>query len=437
MKYYMVGIKGAGMSALALILNDLGYEVSGYDDDTSHEFTEDKLTANNIKIYTGNESGIDSNSVVVRSSAIKDSHKEIQKAFELNLKVYEYNEMLGKLSTMFSSITVAGCHGKTTTTSMLAHVLNDIEGCNYLVGDGEGYVNKENKLFVFEACEYRRHFLEYSPYYAIITNIDLDHVDYYKDIDDVISAYQEYASKADKMVIACGDDRNTHTLEINKPIFYYGLNDDNDIIAKDIEYTNDGVNFDVFVEGNYYGHFELPFFGKHMILNALAVIGVCHYERIDPKEVAKSLKTFKGAKRRFAIEEIGDTVIIDDYAHHPEEVKVTIKAARQKYPDKKIVAVFQPHTFSRTKEFALELANSLNLADKAFVLDIYPAREKQEDYEGITSDIIINNLNNGEHINNDEVKKLLEYKNCVVMFMSPKEIYKLKEDFKNSISNEA
>ena len=288
MKYYMVGIKGAGMSALALILNDLGYEVSGYDDDTSHEFTEDKLTANNIKIYTGNESGIDSNSVVVRSSAIKDSHKEIQKAFELNLKVYEYNEMLGKLSTMFSSITVAGCHGKTTTTSMLAHVLNDIEGCNYLVGDGEGYVNKENKLFVFEACEYRRHFLEYSPYYAIITNIDLDHVDYYKDIDDVISAYQEYASKADKMVIACGDDRYTHTLEINKPIFYYGLNDDNDIIAKDIEYTNDGVNFDVFVEGNYYGHFELPFFGKHMILNALAVIGVCHYERIDPKEVAKS-----------------------------------------------------------------------------------------------------------------------------------------------------
>ena len=340
MKYYCIGIKGAGMSALALILNELGFSVEGFDDDKEHQFTEDKLIERNIKIYTGDESGIDENTIVVRSTAIKDEHKEIVKANELGLKVYEYYEMLGKLSGMFDSITIAGCHGKTTTTSMLAHVLNNILGCNYLIGDGTGHATKENKLFIFEACEYMRHFLEYDPYYAIITNIDLDHVDYYTGIDDIIDAYQEYANNAKKTVIACGDDQYTHLLEVNVPIFYYGLNEDNDIIAKDVEYTTDGMSFDVFVEENYYGHFDLPFYGKHMLLNTLAVIGICYYERLDAKDVARELKSFTGAQRRFSETKIGDTIIVDDYAHHPEEIKATIKAAKQKYPDKKIIAVF-------------------------------------------------------------------------------------------------
>lgn len=430
MKYYLVGIKGSGLSALALILNDLGYEVSGYDDEASHQFTEDKLIERNIKIYTGNESGIDNETIIVRSAAIKDDHKEIVKANELNLKIYEYNEMLGKLSGMFDSITVAGCHGKTTTTSLLSHVLGNLGGCNYLIGDGTGYATKENKIFVFEACEYRRHFLEYQPYYAIITNIDLDHVDYYKNIDDIIDAYQTYANNAEKMIIACGDDPYTHSLEVNKPIFYYGMDEDNDIIAKDVEYTSDGISFDVFVEDNYYGHFDLPFFGKHMLLNTLAVIGVCYYERLEAKEVARELKTFKGAARRFNETKIKDAIVVDDYAHHPEEVKATIKAARQKYPDKKIVAVFQPHTFSRTQEFYEDLAKVLNTADAAYILDIFPAREKQEDFPEITSKLIIDRLNNGDSINDNEVSKLYDYKDAVVIFMSPKEIHNIMESFK-------
>ena len=430
MKYYLVGIKGSGMSALALILNDLGFSVEGFDDDTEHQFTEDKLIERNIKIYTGDESGIDENTIVVRSTAIKDEHKEIVKANELGLKVYEYYEMLGKLSSMFDSITVAGCHGKTTTTSMLSHVLGNILGCNYLIGDGTGYASKENKLFVFEACEYKRHFLEYDPYYAIITNIDLDHVDYYKGIDDIIDAYQEYANNAKKTVIACGDDQYTHLLEVNVPIFYYGLSEDNDIIAKDVEYTTDGMSFDVFVEENYYGHFDLPFYGKHMLLNTLAVIGICYYERLDAKDVARELKTFKGALRRFSETVIGDTIIVDDYAHHPEEIKATIKAAKQKYPDKKIVGVFQPHTFSRTEEFYHDIAKILNTIDASFILDIFPSREKQEDFPNITSKLIIDELDNGDSINDDEVEKLYKYKDAVVLFMSPKEIHKIKEDFK-------
>jgi len=428
MKYYLMGIKGAGMSALALILNDLGYNVAGYDDEKSFQFTEEKLNERNIKIYTEENDYMDENTVVVRSTAVKDTHPEIIKANELNLKIYEYNEMLGKLSNMFESITVAGCHGKTTTTSLLAHVLNNLEGCNYLIGDGNGYASKENKKFVLEACEYYRHFLVYEPEYAIITNIDLDHVDYFKNMDDVIDAYREYGNNAKKMVIACGDDRYTHSLDLNSPIFYYGIEEDNDIIAKNIEYTTEGIKFDVFVEDNYYGYFELPLYGKHMLLNALAVIGVCYYERVDAKELAKQLKTFKGAERRFDEIVLGNNVVIDDYAHHPAEIKAIIKGVKEKYPNKKIVTIFQPHTFSRTGEFYDEIATSLNLADYSYVLDIFPAREKQDDYPEITSDKIIELLNNGEKIDNESANRLFEYDNTVFLFMSPKEIKEIKQE---------
>ena len=427
MKYYLMGIKGAGMSALALILNDLGYNVAGYDDEKSFQFTEEKLNERNIKIYTEANDYMDENTVVVRSTAVKDEHPEIVKANELNLKIYEYNEMLGKLSNVFESITVAGCHGKTTTTSLLAHVLTNLEGCNYLIGDGNGYARKENKKFVLEACEYYRHFLVYEPEYAIITNIDLDHVDYFKNMDDVIDAYREYGNNAKKMVIACGDDRYTHSLDLNSPIFYYGIEEDNDIIAKNIEYTTEGIKFDVFVEDNYYGYFELPLYGKHMLLNALAVIGVCYYERVDAKELAKQLKTFKGAERRFDEIVLGNNVVIADYAHHPAEIKAIIKGVKQKYPNKKIVTIFQPHTFSRTSEFYDEIATSLNLADYSYVLDIFPAREKQDDYPEITSDKIIELLNNGEKIDNESANRLFEYDNTVFLFMSPKEIKEIKQ----------
>lgn len=429
MKYYIIGIKGAGLSALALILNDLGYDVVGYDDEVTHQFTEDKLNERNIKIYTEANDELDKNCIVVRSSAIKDEHPEIIKANDLGLKIYEYNEMLGKLANIFELITVAGCHGKTTTSCMLAHVLNDIVGCNYLIGDGEGKASRDNKKFVIEACEYRRNFLVYEPDYAIITNIDLDHVDYFKDISDVIDAYQSYANKAEKMVLACGDDPYTHSLEVNKPIFFYGLEEDNDIIAKDIEYHTNGTSFDVYVEDNYYGHFDLPIYGKHMLLDSLAVIAVCYYERLDAKEVAKSLKMFSGARRRFSETIIDDIVIVDDYAHHPSEVRATIKSARQKYPDKKIIAVFEPHTFSRTEEFAEDLAKVFNTIDKTFIMDVFPAREKQDDYPNVNADSIINLLDNGEYINSDMVDKLKEFDNAVVLFMSPKEIYKLKKAY--------
>lgn len=438
MKYYLAGIKGTGMSALALLLDDLGFKVVGYDDAKEHRFTEDKLISRGIKIYTEENNEMDKDTIVVYSPALKlDKHPELIKATNMGIKIYEYQEMLGKLTKTFDTICISGCHGKTTTTSMLSHIYMGISNCNYLIGDGRGHGTKESKKFILESCEYRRHFLAYDPEYVIITNIDLDHTDYYKDIDDMISAYQEFANKADKMVIACGDDQYTHTLQVNPSIYYYGLDSDNDIQARNVEYSNDGTVFDVFIEDEYYGHFDLPLFGKHMLLNALAVIAVCHYERMNAKEVANCLKTFKGAERRFKEEFIGNNVIIDDYAHHPAEVKVTIKAARQKYPDKKIIAVFKPHTFSRVAEFASSFANSLNLADKAYVMDINYDREDPNDYPDVTPYTIIDKLNNGDYIERGEASKLLEYDNAVILFMSSKEIYFLEDEYKKLLESKA
>ncbi len=429
--YHFIGIKGTGMSALAQIMKSLGYEVQG-SDKPNHFFTEDGLVEKGITILPFDENNIKEDMVIVKGNAFTESNVEVKKAMALNLKIYTYQEMVGRFTKMFKTITVAGCHGKTTTTSMLAHVLGALKGCNYLIGDGSGFASKENDFLALEACEYKRHFLEYSPYYAIITNIELDHIDYYKNISDYIDAFVSYANLAEKMVIACGDDPYTHSLEINKPIFYYGLDEDNDIVAKDVVYSETGTSFDVFVEDNYYGHFDLPLYGKYMLLNSLAVIGLCYYERIDAKEVAKSLKTFKGAKRRFKENVIGDIVTIDDYAHHPTEVKVTIKGARQKYPDKEIVAVLKTHTLSRTKEFADEFAEALNLADKAYIMDVGVDRE-EDGYDDVTYEVILEKLENGEYINNDMVDKLLEHKNAVIIFMSSKDIYVLQKAYEEKL----
>ena len=423
--YYFIGIKGAGMSALAVILKQLGNTVSGSDVD-KHFFTEEELIKNNIPMYvydSGNIDKLDKEVTIIKGASIKDDNVELIQAKKLNLKILEYHEMLGILTENYKTICVAGCHGKTTTTNMLALALKN-QGVNYLIGDGTGSALIDNKYFALESCEYKRHFLAYHPYYAIITNIDLDHVDYYKDINDVIDAFTTYANNASYMVVANGDDENVRKMKVNKDIVYFGLGEGNDVRATNIEYKPLGISFDI----NCYGHFDLPIYGEGQLLDAIAVITLCYLERIDYKEVCNNLKEFVGAKRRFTERVVGNNIIIDDYAHHPKEVETTVTAIHQKYPDKKVVIVFQPHTFTRTKEFTDDLVNVFNKADASYILDIHPARERQEDYPDVTSDNIINKLNNGYHINIDEAAKLKDYDNTVFAFMSPNDISKLEND---------
>ena len=425
--YHFIGIKGAGMSALAVILKQLGYEVKG-SDVPKHFFTEEELIKNNIPMTDYNKDNIYEGLTIIKGASITDDNVELIRARELNLEIITYEEMLGKLTRKFKSICIAGCHGKTTTTAMMSLVLNKIKGANYLIGDGTGYASMDNDYFILESCEYRRHFLNYLPYYAVILNIDLDHVDYFKDINDVILAYQQFASNCTNTVVACGDDENVHKMKLDKKIIYFGLNKDNNVYADNIVFDKNGTSFDVYANGSLYGHFALPIFASHQLLDSLAVITICYLENIESNLVQKYFKDFSGAKRRFTETIVGNNVIIDDYAHHPNEVKSTINAIHQKYPDKKVIAIFQPHTFTRTKEFASDLAKVFSEVDEAYIMDIHPAREKQEDYPDVTKDIIINKLKNGHALTISDASILNVYDNAVFIFMSPNDISKLEDD---------
>ena len=427
MKYFMAGIKGSGMAGLACMLHDLGHEIIGYDDLTYFAVTEPPLRERNIPIYYDIENLTD-DMTVIHTSAIHEDHRVIKRARELNIPVKEYFQMIGEFTRMYDSICISGTHGKTTTTSMLSRILDNTIGTNYLIGDGTGYINKNSKNFVIESCEFERHFLNYDPKYAIITNIELDHVDCYKNVEEIIDVFQEFIDKTSEVVIACGDDLNVRKLKSEKIVFY-GFNDNNDIIAKNLIQTKDGSSFDCYIKGDFYGHFDIHLYGKHMILNSLACIYMCHLLGIDKEDIIYYLDTFGGAKRRFSEEVVGDSILVDDYAHHPTEIKTVIETARQKYPEKNVVAVLIPYTLSRAEAFYKEFAEVIKLADKAFVTDIEPAREKLEDYPNINSNMIIELVPNAEHISLDEISKLYDYPNSVILFMGCKDSFYLRDAY--------
>lgn len=434
MKYYCIGIKGSGMATLAEILFDLGHEVSGYDDYKEHKFTQEGLDKRGIKIYYDSTHDIPKDTIVTYSKAFSADHPEIKRVKSLGLKIIAYNELLGKLSSEFKTIGVSGTHGKTTTSTMISHVLGETKGCNYFIGDGSGFADRKNELFTLESCEFNRHFLAYHPYYAIVTNIELEHTECYKDIDEIIKTFEEFANKA-HYVIACGDDKNVRKMNLKNDVTYYGFDDCNDVVCKNVTLDENGSKFDVYIKGELYGHFDIPLFGNHMILNALACITVCNMEGVDIDKIHTLLHTFKNAKRRFKEKKFGSVVTIDDYAHHPTEIKVTIQSARQKYPNKEIVAVFLPNTYSRTEALMSDFISALKTADKAYVMDIHCDRERKEDYPGVSSDEIIKNVPNAEKISLDTVDKLLKHKNAAICFMSCTNIYELLDKYEALLLN--
>ena len=421
------------MSALAQIMHDLGYNVTG-SDKPDHFFTEAGLIEKGIPFHEFNPNMITKDMIIVQGNAFNDEHPEVKKAHELGLKIFTYQEMIAEITNNTKLVAVCGCHGKTTTTTMLKTVLEPF-GVNYLIGDGTGYAKRGNESFALEACEYKRHFLAYNPYYTIVTNIELDHTDYYKDLDDVMDAFNEFVSKARKAVIMCGDDENNRRIKTDKKVLYYGFNEDNDVVVKNITHDEETTKADVYINGELYDTYTFPFVGDHLLLNVLGVITVCYLENLPKDTVRKQVSIIEHAKRRFIEEKFRNNIIIDDYAHHPTEVKVTIEAARKKYPDREIVALFKAHTRSRVQYFHKEFADALNLADKAFVLDIGEDR-KELGYDGVSCMDIIKDLKNGEYISLEEVDKLLPYKdtNAVLLFMSSKDIYVLENKYKEIAS---
>lgn len=430
--YFFVGIKGTGMSSLALILHDKGCKVMGSDID-KYTFTQRGLEQAGIKILPFNADNIKPRMIIVAGNAFNDDQEEIARAKEMGLKVMRYPEVVEMIIEETTSIGVAGAHGKTSTTGLLAHVMSGVSPTSYLVGDGSGKGTPDARFFVFEADEYRRHFVAYHPDYTIMTNIDFDHPDYFTGIDDVCDAFETLARQTKKGIFAWGEDKNLRKLNANVPIYYYGTEGNDDFVAKNIKRTTTGSSFDVYFHDQFLGNFETHLFGEHNVLNTLAVIAVSYFEKIDLGKVKQELLTFKGVKRRFTEKTVADMVIIDDYAHHPHEIRATLDAARQQYPNKKLIAVFQPHTFTRTIALMDDFAKSLNIADQVYLTDIFGSiRENSGNVS--SADLGKKITKGGEVLKLDNMSPLLDYHDAVVIFMGAGDIQKYERVYEQLLS---
>ncbi|ARQ04991.1 UDP-N-acetylmuramate--L-alanine ligase [Macrococcoides caseolyticum] len=426
--YHFVGIKGSGMSALAHILFDMGETVQGSDIEKEF-FTEKSLREKGITILPFNQENIKEGMTIIAGNAFNDDHEEIVRAHELGLTVTRYHDFLGNFMSQYTSVAVTGSHGKTSTTGLLSHVMNGDKKTSYLIGDGTGMGMPGSEYFAFEACEYRRHFLSYSPDYAIITNIDFDHPDYFASMSDVFNAFQEMTKKVKKAVVACGDDEHLRDIKADIPIYYYGFKEDNKVVAKNMKTTPQGTQFEVYIDGELFDTFITPMYGDHQVLNALAVITICHLEGLDNAAVKRALSTFGGVKRRFSEKIQDEQILIDDYAHHPTEIKATLQSVHLKYPERKVIAVFQPHTFSRTSAFLEDFANSLKLADKVYLCDIFGS--VREDSGELTIGDLQILIPGAELINESNVNLLKQYKDAVVIFMGAGDIQKIQVAYEN------
>ena len=421
------------MSTLAQILYDLGNEVSGYDDARGHKFTQDGLEKRGIPIYYDHNHEIDKDTIVTYSVAFKEDHEEMQRVKKLGLKIKKYAEIMGDVIAMFDTIGVSGTHGKTTTSSIIRHLLENTFGCNYFIGAGDGHATKDNKYFVVESDEFNRHFTYYHPTYSIITNIEAEHLECYKDIDDIRNTFEIFANQTKKLVVANGDNEEVRKINYKTKVMFYGFNDNNDIVIKNMQLLETGSVFDLYINNELYGHFDIPLYGTHMVANAAAAITIAKELGLEKDTIHNLLETFHNAKRRFAEEKINDCIIIDDYAHHPTEIKATLEAVKQKYPNKRLVVVFKPNTYSRTKDFKDEFIDAFSLADKTYLTEIDCNRERQEDYPGITSHIIVDNLKNGDMISLETIDKLKDETSSVVCFLSCAYVDNLIDSFKNII----
>lgn len=425
--YHFTGIKGSGMSALALILKGNGLTVQGTDV-PNYFFTQKGLEDAHIPIYEFNTVTLGPEHIVIAGNAFGDDHPELVHARENGAQIIRYHHFLGEFINNYTSIAVTGSHGKTTTTGLLSHVLRAIKPTSYLIGDGTGYGQSHSEMFVLEACEYRRHFMAYHPDYAIITNIDFDHPDYYTDIEDVFSAFESFAKQAKKGVVACGEDSLLPRLQAMPSIYYYGFSSKNDVVASNIVRNADGSTFDVTIRGSYYGKFHVPTYGEHNILNALAVITVCYLEQLDAHEVAVAMLSFNGVKRRFSEKHVGSMVIIDDYAHHPSEIAATLDAIQQKYPNKEVIAAFQPHTFTRTIALLDDFANVLSSADKVYLFDIFASAREERGNVSI-HDLAAKIDAPVKVLHENDLSELLNYENAVIAFMGAGNIDKIGQKY--------
>jgi len=434
--YHFIGIKGSGMSALALMLHQMGHKVQGSDVE-KYYFTQRGLEQAGITILPFDEKNLDGNMEIIAGNAFRpDNNVEIAYADQNGISYKRYHEFLGSFMRDFVSMGVAGAHGKTSTTGMLSHVLSHITDTSFLIGDGTGRGSANAKYFVFESDEYERHFMPYHPEYSIITNIDFDHPDYFTSLEDVFNAFNDYAKQITKGLFVYGEDAELRKIMSAAPVYYYGFEaEGNDFVASELLRSTTGSTFTVHFRGQDLGQFHIPTFGRHNIMNATAVIGLLYTAGFDLNLVREHLKTFAGVKRRFTEKIVNDTVIIDDFAHHPTEIIATLDAARQKYPSKEIVAIFQPHTFTRTIALLDDFAHALNQADAVYLAQIYGSA-REVDHGDVKVEDLANKINKKHQvITVENVSPLLDHENAVYVFMGAGDIQTYEYSFERLLSN--
>lgn len=422
--HYFVGIKGTGMSALANLLHDAGYTVMGSDTE-NYVFTEVELKEKGVQIYPFGSDTITSDMVVILGNSFYEDHVDVVATHKVGAMSYSYPEFLGKYLSEFTSIAVSGSHGKTTTTSMISDMLRSSVPTAHLIGDGRGQVDQDADVIVVEACEYKRHFLSYKADFAVITNLEWDHVDYFHTIDDYLSAFEEFANQIKDTVLVFGDDPYADRLKLTTNTLLYGESASNDLYVKNIVEKDTHSSFDVVYLGEELGNFTINRTGRHMIHNALASIGIGILLGFTPSDINQGLQSYQGARRRFEVVEIGESVVIDDYAHHPTEIKVTLEAARTKYPNHKLVAVYHPDRIKRLETFKNDFISALQLADQTAV-------GSAVDSDGMTAVIdtssLLNSLEGSITVddNQESVSKLAHLSPAVFVFMGTKEMHHLK-----------
>lgn len=385
-KVHFIGIGGVSMSGLAEVLLNNGYKVSGSDRSESELTT--KIRKKGAEVYIGHSAeNLKDVDLVVYTAAIAEDNPELIAAKELNISLYDRAEFLGEIMKSHKyNVAISGTHGKTTTTSMLSHIVLDANlDPTILVGGNldiiKGNVRVGNSdYFVTEACEYKASFLKFFPYVGVILNIEADHLDFYKDIDDIQNTFIKFAKliPAEGYLVINADDSRSENVykEVNCNIITFGINS-GDIRAKNISYNSKGLpSFEVYNKEEKLFDLSLNVPGEHNILDALASICSALALGIDSSNIIDGLSTFFGTHRRFEIKgKLNGVTVIDDYAHHPTEVKAALKAAKN-FPHNNIYCVFQPHTYSRTITLFDEFSQAFFDADNLILADIYAAREK-------------------------------------------------------------
>ncbi|MBQ2671543.1 MAG: UDP-N-acetylmuramate--L-alanine ligase [Clostridia bacterium] len=424
-KIHFIGIGGSGMFPLAQILKQNGFEVTG--SDVYESDTLEKVKKLGIKVNLSQEKeNVSDQDLVVFSAAIKETNPEICAAKEKNIPIIERSVMLGIIFNKYkNSVGIAGTHGKTTTTSMITTVLLDagksptavIGGMLPKLGSNAAAGNSD--IIVAEACEYVDSFLCLNPRISVITNVDADHLDYFKTFENVKKSFNKFANQTSDLVVLNGDDKGAldSTKNIKAKKVTFGFSDNCDYCAKNIKFDEKQFStFDIYKNGKKIAEISLSVPGNHNIYDSLAAFIVCEYLGVLPEDIASSLKNFSGAHRRFEIlANIGGITVIDDFAHHPAELETTLLAA-SKMGFKRVWAIFQPHTYSRTAMLLDDFAKALSIPEKAIISEILPVRETNtygihsEDlvkkipgavyiptFEEIT-DYIIKNASNGDLI---------------------------------------